>query len=360
MTNLKKVKLKLVFAIVLIIVFFGTLATVLIFNKTKDNFIELKEKDLKTITLLQAGHIDQIFIQSKGLAKALAENSCSSDFLIDKEGRDHEAMLETLENFNTEEYYSAIYLMDQDGDTLVSTDSSFEGKNYGFRRYFQKAMAGEAFVDMAIGVTSKKPGYYFSHPVKDGDSILGVVVFKLKPEVLDRIVYLNRLRTDDDIILTNEFSIAVSTNKKNTLYRILGESLLDEDIKIIEEGKNFSVIDFGAPYFYLSEYKKIKRVIDSMRPIKAENSYWYFEDEKKAYSITKVSNHFPLFLIREADISALRILGVKNASWLSLIVAICALFAMMIIIIAILKMLNPKNLKETENNLEEAKKIKIS
>ena len=75
------------------------------------------------------------------------------------------------------------YLLDASGTTIASSNrgapDSFLGQKYGFRPYFQSAMAGQAGRYFALGVTSKKRGFYASFPVKNpAGKILGVAVLK--------------------------------------------------------------------------------------------------------------------------------------------------------------------------------------
>ncbi|WP_421868523.1 ATP-binding protein [Motiliproteus sp.] len=78
---------------------------------------------------------------------------------------------------------SDIYLMAPSGQTLASsnwdTPASFVGKNFHYRPYFQQAMAGDEGRYFALGTTSRKRGYYFSHPIRSADAVVGVVVVKI-------------------------------------------------------------------------------------------------------------------------------------------------------------------------------------
>jgi PAS domain S-box-containing protein len=71
------------------------------------------------------------------------------------------------ENLNA----SVCYIMDSSGSTISSSNrnapDSFVGKNYGFRPYFKQAMGGKVGRYFAMGVTSKVPGYYVSHQIRD-------------------------------------------------------------------------------------------------------------------------------------------------------------------------------------------------
>ena len=79
---------------------------------------------------------------------------------------------------------SVAYLLDASGTTIASSNrgdpDSFVGQKYAFRPYFQEAIAGKPGRYFALGVTSKKRGFYASHPVKESTGkVLGVVVFKM-------------------------------------------------------------------------------------------------------------------------------------------------------------------------------------
>ena len=97
-----------------------------------------------------------------------------------------------LDSFRDDIKVSVCYLIDSSGKTIASTNrdtaTSFVGKNYGFRPYFKEAMQGRPSVYMALGVTSKKRGIYFSHPVygKNKDKPLGVVVIKASIEMIEK------------------------------------------------------------------------------------------------------------------------------------------------------------------------------
>ena len=79
---------------------------------------------------------------------------------------------------------SVCYVLDATGTTLDAsnrnTPSSFVGHSYAIRPYFKQAMEGLQGRYVAVGLTSKVPGYYSSFPVRDsGGKIVGVVVVKL-------------------------------------------------------------------------------------------------------------------------------------------------------------------------------------
>ncbi len=78
---------------------------------------------------------------------------------------------------------SDIYLMSPSGDTLAASNwsqpNSFIGRNFHYRPYFQQALSGHQGQYFALGTTSRKRGYYFSHPIFNAEKVVGVVVVKI-------------------------------------------------------------------------------------------------------------------------------------------------------------------------------------
>ncbi len=77
----------------------------------------------------------------------------------------------------------AIYVLDRQGLTLASsnwnTAVSFVGANLAFRPYFRDAMHGMPGRFYGIGTVSDVPGLFFSQPLRDHGSIVGVVAAKV-------------------------------------------------------------------------------------------------------------------------------------------------------------------------------------
>ncbi len=80
-----------------------------------------------------------------------------------------------------ESHFLTIFLLDEDGNCIISTDVSFEGKNYGFRPYFKQAILNGSGSYVALGVTSRKLGLYLAKRVTRYLGRTGVLVVKLNP-----------------------------------------------------------------------------------------------------------------------------------------------------------------------------------
>lgn len=80
-------------------------------------------------------------------------------------------------------------LMDREGRALLSTAPEVVGGQYAFRDYFQQALAGRPVVtSMLIGAVAGRAGSYLSQPVRDGDTVLGVLVLRVRAERIGELV----------------------------------------------------------------------------------------------------------------------------------------------------------------------------
>ncbi|MEO1329244.1 MAG: ATP-binding protein [Pseudomonadota bacterium] len=82
------------------------------------------------------------------------------------------------------------YVLDADGVTVAASNwaepISFMGNDYSFRPYFKQAMQGRLGRYFALGTSSGKRGYFFSHPVRDRNKIVGVVVVKVPVDAVEQ------------------------------------------------------------------------------------------------------------------------------------------------------------------------------
>ncbi|APF39591.1 two-component sensor histidine kinase (plasmid) [Chelatococcus daeguensis] len=113
---------------------------------------------------------------------------------------------------------SDIYVMAPDGVTIAASNYdeplSFVGENFSYRPYFQDAMKGERGRFFALGTTSLKRGYYYSAPIRDGEAIRGVVVFKVDVDVIE----LSWRGSDHVIIVTDPEGIVFLTGRDEWRY----------------------------------------------------------------------------------------------------------------------------------------------
>jgi diguanylate cyclase (GGDEF)-like protein len=113
------------------------------------------------------------------------------------------------------------YVMDRSGTVVASSShgdgDSQIGKNYRFRPYFQKAIAGEAAYYYALGIPTGERGYYSSHPVRDeAGRIVGVAVIKKPLEPIEA-----DLRRFEHAFLIDPHGVVFLASDPKILFRTL-------------------------------------------------------------------------------------------------------------------------------------------
>lgn len=94
-----------------------------------------------------------------------------------------------LKDINGLLHSSDIYVITPGGDTIAASNydgpTSFVGQNFSYRPYFQEALQGRQSRFYALGTTSLKRGYFFGAPIRVGEDIRGVIVFKVDVESIE-------------------------------------------------------------------------------------------------------------------------------------------------------------------------------
>jgi len=203
--------------LMLIIALFIILYTIL-FISLKQSWMIWKE----TITPEDiAQKIDDEIISSTGNALySLSYNKEITSLLSQENGSSISKALVALNTAKSIFDVSVIYVMDKEGNVIVSTVSddniSFTGNNYSYRYYFTQALKGNEVIYPALGATTKKRGVYFSFPINsiDESQITGVLVFKKNMDEIDAIIS----EVDEPVYVISPDGIIFATNNEQWLY----------------------------------------------------------------------------------------------------------------------------------------------
>lgn len=137
------------------------------------------------------------------------------------------------------------YILNKDGTTIATSNrdasDNLLGKNYAFRPYFIEAIGGKPSILFAVGVTTKKSGFYSSHPVKDSlGNIIGVAVIKVSLSAIEQ----NFKQYGSIFLVSPEGVIFLSGNPKYNLKSFQPISL--EDKRRLYKSQQFAKGDFEA------------------------------------------------------------------------------------------------------------------
>lgn len=140
-----------------------------------------------------------------------------------------------------------VYLMDAQGETLAASnwqeELTFVGRNFAFRPYFVEAMNGRPGRYYALGTTSGRRGYYFSHPVGDADEPLGVVVVKIDIEAFEK----NWRSVGTDLLISDPDGVIFLSTRPEWRYRTL-EPLPAAMISRIRASRRYPDADLSAVF----------------------------------------------------------------------------------------------------------------
>lgn len=138
---------------------------------------------------------------------------------------DHEIIAQAnyiLDLFRDALDVDVVYLLDRKGTTVASSNrngpDSFVGENFAFRPYFREAMQGMPAKYLALGLTSRKRGAYYSHPVQgeEVDDPQGVVVIKAPISVMEKNIIQSS--SDGITLLSGPYGVIFSSNRPGWLF----------------------------------------------------------------------------------------------------------------------------------------------
>lgn len=127
--------------------------------------------------------LDSTLERFEPLAKLIAERPILTQLLGDPDNQGIKPFVnEQLRLTALTLGVSDVYLMDIGGTTIAASnyrkETSFVGRNYSYRPYFQEALGGGLGRFFARGTTTGQRGYFFAAPVLDQTRIVGVLVVK--------------------------------------------------------------------------------------------------------------------------------------------------------------------------------------
>ena len=184
-----------------------------------------------------------------------------------------------LERVNSIMGTTDVYLMNVEGVTVSASnwrsDTTFIGRNFGFRPYFQDAMAGREGRYFALGTTSKRRGYYFSYPLRQQGEVRGVVVVKVDLHDVER----HWSNPHIDLLVTDTDDIIFISTRPEWKFRAL-RSLLPEEMQRIVSSQRYGdyeltalevlkreTLDSGAELITLLDGRRISNeALDGVQP----------------------------------------------------------------------------------------------
>ncbi|MBV8618598.1 MAG: sensor histidine kinase, partial [Curvibacter sp.] len=151
-----------------------------------------------------------------------------------------------LKTVSLETGVAAVYVIDAQGLTLASSNwdqpISFVHQNYAYRPYFQDAVRGGVGRFYGIGTSSREPGYYYAHGVREGDRISGVITVKVNLEALD----LTWRQPGEKVFVLDEHGVVILSSEPAWKFRTL-DALAPEVLAGLKASRQYAGVSELAP-----------------------------------------------------------------------------------------------------------------
>ena len=203
-------------------IFILFLLSVFIIN-VSEKFAENKLKEDAAFKSREISKVlnDNLEIYIKGV-RLLSEENAIIDFLEKKEEKEYTNSNNVVDRFLDVLEASLVYILDRNGDTVVSSNrdsiNSILGENYSFRDYFKNAMEGVITYYFAVGVTTGERGFYTSFPIKSDGELKGVAVIKKNLDVVE-----NVLPNENPVFIINHSGVILMSNSKKHILKTLNK-----------------------------------------------------------------------------------------------------------------------------------------
>lgn len=298
-------KNKIVWIVALVVVTFASLLLYAVNTLAIKTFTVNKRDNVQSILEGQSSKIQYALSLPLGQVQQLAKlQEVISYAKSSKDNLDDDKLLGIFKSLMIGTAYSNVYLMDTEGEVVVSVDPSFLKNNFVFRDYFVKAMAGESHMEIAFGVLTHKPGYYFSAPIFQDEKVVGVVVIKVEVAYIDDLFDDSLTSTIGHYFLTDENGVVVSTDKVIEPYQSMG-IVSKEKMEMIKEKRKFE--GFGLKPL---QYQVAQDVIENYsQPVSID--YLDHEDgeeedeyEKEIIQVQKIGA-YPFYLVTESSMDSI-------------------------------------------------------
>ncbi|HEV7318653.1 MAG TPA: sensor histidine kinase [Ensifer sp.] len=157
---------------------------------TTDSYLREATAQATTALRLAVTALDGHLSRYQALPALIADHEDVQELVTrPRDRRLKESVNAYLKSINGLLQSSDIYVITPDGDTIAASNydgpTSFIGQNFSYRPYFQEALRGQESRFYALGTTSLKRGYFFGSPIRIGDEIRGVMVFKVDVESIE-------------------------------------------------------------------------------------------------------------------------------------------------------------------------------
>ncbi len=237
-------KLRIILMVLSLLAFLSaTAGGYLYYSSLKESaFIEAERQAVARLEMIKT-NLSSLLSEHRKSVRTMAGTKEVSGYLIKPTGSALTKVNSILDRFKDSLEVDVCYLIDKKGYTVASSnrkdEDSFVGNNFSFRPYFIQAIQNKPATYLALGITSKKRGVYYSYPVysEKGNLPAGLVVIKASIQLIEKELSLSQ---DEIVLVTDPNGIIFISNRDDWLYNSI--SILSPD----ETGLVAASRQFGA------------------------------------------------------------------------------------------------------------------
>jgi signal transduction histidine kinase len=327
---------KILFWIILTIVTVGSLSSIFAYKQLEQILLQTKKESILAESNNKAKQLEYILDKVSLFTMMLGTRTRVVEYLQTPTQARKNELTGIFDEYQAENSnYLSIYLIDKDGLTHISTDRSFVGVNYGFRPYFKEAMKGTPYMDIALGKTTNKLGYYFSYPVVGADrKKLGVLVVKYEPSALFVDLVDEFKKKDVDIMVANTQGIILYASDKDRELKSLGKLPLTFQQEL-QKYNPFQGITITPIW-----YEEVEHIIETYSEPAMISIFDKVDNENELLTVNRIKN-YPLYFVTENELDILKnqITDIARVTGVGIFGS--ALFCVFILSFVIRKLLTP-------------------
>ncbi|MEI6379258.1 MAG: cache domain-containing protein [Candidatus Falkowbacteria bacterium] len=338
-------KKKTVYFLTFIILLTGAFTTVAVYHYTERTTLQAEKNKLMLKSFKQAETFQTALNDYQYSIGTIAQLPAIINYLDNPKPKlQSQDILTYLSAFNRGNADIIASILNQDGLAIASLDPAFVGNSYSFRNFFQESIHGSSGIEMAIGITSKKPSYYFSQPIKNTQGkTLGVAVLIIPQTLIATDYFMKGDNPDSNQIIADQDGIVIASNKPKQLYNSLGAISADKIIRFKTEQK-FTGHDISP-----LSYEPIQQALSSLKEPRIFDFYDALDQEQEIISVAPVMRN-KFYIINEEVADSYTNMATRIALIMSLFVMLSTLLSGVATYFALRYLLQPLSALEKGTN----------
>ena len=193
-----------------------------------DNAEYNEYRKLELLATSTASRLDQLIIDNQKIVYQVSTAPEVLSFVAadttQERKRLQSATQSTLGNIlRSDLNFEAVFLLDNKGKGLVSTELNFADRNHSSQEYFRQAIQGHAYAsNILIDNQTKTSAFFISQPIwSDRSKVIGVAVLKTKEDSMNEIINRLELEPNSYAFLIDPLGIIINHPQKEYIYHSL-------------------------------------------------------------------------------------------------------------------------------------------